>query len=569
MYMKFTALVALAMTTAGFTACQRNPSPTGSQDVAFAPADTSPPTAIAALPEAALQDNILAVYCTGTSCGAIDPSTYSGTGTGIWGYNNTTASPANVDVNITGVHAGNVAVVVFSNGQPTSTTPPQIPKSLQHRAVAHAILAKASPTSIRAATRDRAHGKLLEKNRERAIALIAGRVAVDTNHVLLTPPPPAEPAPAPTLGTTRSWYDNFSTPPRKYGAAVRHTCKLPTSRNAVLWTDTSGAAVDVQPFAQVFCGDAGGYARVTKLLGDVWGIGTEANTGTLISDLPSLQDVNIVFLNVPPGTGWGGYFDATNNFLADDGDLKTSNQALVFFINAPDISSGQNYYLSTLLHELTHMVNFYQRAVSRGFTHDTWLEETSAMMTEDIVVPAVVSGGYSNITDDRVRPYLATGGDVSLVNWPQLSGPHYSMGGSFGAFLDRRYGVRLYKGLVSCDASRTPPSYGCLDKLIQSFGGRDFGDESARFAATIFAVFPPAGITAFGYPQVENETYMMEPIDVSKFADQRPDAAAPIGDNFPATSHTYSVATIGAGVTTLVAKGIVVPPHSAMLLVIR
>ncbi|HEY4214106.1 MAG TPA: hypothetical protein VGM84_21705 [Steroidobacteraceae bacterium] len=409
---------------------------------------------------------------------------------------------------------------------------------------------------------------MLERNRQRAIELIGGRVANAPNGDLTAAAPPVPSAP-PAIGTTKTWYDNFSAPANKYTAAVRISCRLPSSRNAVFWVDTSGPAIDVQPFSAAFCGETGGYARVTALLGDVWGPATRANPGALITDAPGLQNLNIVFLNVPPGTGWGGYFGDINNFRRNSTDLKTSNESLAFFINAPDVSSGLNYYLSTLLHELTHMVNFYQRAVKRGVAHDTWLEETSAMMTEDIVVPAVVSSGYSNIADQRVAPYLASGGDVSLVNWPELSAPHYSMGGSLGAFLDRRYGVRMYQGIISCDASRAPPSYGCVDSLIKQFGGKGFGDESARFAATIFAELPPGSPLDFGYPLVSNASYTMKPIDMAPFAAQRPDIASPLGDTFPATSHTYSIGTIGPGTTQLVATGIKIPPHSAMVLVIK
>ena len=89
------------------------------------------------------------------------------------------------------------------------------------------------------------------------------------------------------------------------------------------------------------------------------------------------------------------------------------------------------------------------------------------MMTEDIVVPSVVHG-YSDISVQRVSPYLATGGAVSLINWPELSEPRCNMGGSFGAFLNRRFGIQLYRALIDCDSAVIPPSYGCMDTLIHS-----------------------------------------------------------------------------------------------------
>jgi hypothetical protein len=135
----------------------------------------------------------------------------------------------------------------------------------------------------------------------------------------------------------------------------------------------------------------------------------------------------------------------------------------------------------------------------RGVVHDTWLEETSAMMTEDIVSPAVIpppAGGYNKILNVRLPAYLASGGGVSYINWPTLSSsePFYGMGGGFGAFLNRRYGLSIYQGLVtSCvdgrAATATSPaqtSLTCLDQLIRAQGGSGFRDELSRFGATVF-----------------------------------------------------------------------------------
>jgi len=52
------------------------------------------------------QDNALSAYCNGPFCGAADAGTYSGTGVGIWRYNNTTSSDATINVAINGVQAG-------------------------------------------------------------------------------------------------------------------------------------------------------------------------------------------------------------------------------------------------------------------------------------------------------------------------------------------------------------------------------------------------------------------------------------------------------------------------------
>ncbi len=565
------AVASTVIFSAGLCGCHRTPSaPANSAD---APASTAPVTsaAVTATAPAMPLDNQFTVYCSGAACGASNASTYSGSGVGVWRYNNTTDSPASLNVDVKGAQEGQTAVLVFSNGESTPTSAPSIPSELTQATNLHVRSAPKHILNTIAKLRDLAHGKLLERNLRRAKALIAARKPIAMNasepFASIGPVLPQDP---PILGTKKIWYDTFSkTSP--YQTAASASCKLPGGRNAVFWVDAkaSFASAALARFKDTFCGDHGGYARVKEQLGDVWGLNTRANADSLISDYPHFQDINIVFLNVPNTTKWGGYFDSGNNFIKPDQGAVT-NRALVFFINAAGALADASYYLSTLLHELTHMVNFYQRAVSSGVTHDTWLEETSAMMTEDIIVPAVMENGYSIIPDDRVGPYLATGGAVSLINWPQLSDPHYDMGGSFGAFLDRRYGTRIYQGLIRCDGKAAPPSYGCLDKLIHDAGGSGFADESARFAATIFAALPADGVpVSFGYTKLQSGAYALAPIDVSRFVDQRPQPPAALGKEFAATSHTYYATTIGPGQSEFVGSGIVVPPHSAMLLIIK
>ncbi len=165
-----------------------------------------------------------------------------------------------------------------------------------------------------------------------------------------------------------------------------------------------------------------------------------------------LQDVHVVFLNVPSGTNWGGYFYSINNFqktYVPSPPLSPtyyaySNQALAFFINARGVKTNRGYYGSTLLHELTHMVNYYQRSLKKEAPYDTWLEEMSAMMTEDVITPAVTPDHYAKIPDNRIRPYVESGGAISLINWGEgVPSGNYAVGGSLGAFLDRRYGLSI------------------------------------------------------------------------------------------------------------------------------
>lgn len=520
--------------------------------------------------------------CTGANCGAINANTYSGTGIGVWRYNNTSSSAATINVDIAGVAAGNVATLVFSNGSQASATAP-----------ASGILASpVTPTPVLADSglfagavaehqkHDDAHAQMLEKNRAISAGLIRSRTTAKTAADLLSTNSAAVTrlSFSPAVGASRSWIDNFPATPVAYAASVQFVCPLPSGRNVVWWVDptivSSGKLTAAELSAALgamqtsYCGSAGGLAQLNTLLGDVWG--SAASTyAELIKDVPgTLQDVNVVLLNVPDSAGWAGYFFGGNNLLKTPSN--SSNEALAFFINADQIKASLNYTTSTLLHESTHMVNFYQRSVARGVVHDTWLEETSAMMTEDIVTPAVVSG-YNKILSYRLPGYLLTGGNVSYINWPTMlvdSSPNYAIGGGFGAFLNRRYGLSIYQQLVtSCSDGTSLTSYACLDGLIKANGGPSFSDEFARFGATAFGQLPAVGTPAgYGYPSTVAGAYTLQAKDLSPLALAAP---ASLTSGYAATTHTYQRDTIAAGKTSYVRNGVVVPANTSLMVIIK
>ena len=245
------------------------------------------------------------------------------------------------------------------------------------------------------------------------LTVINVQLQIHCNKFDIAPPPP--PMPTPAVGDTRSWKE-YAFDMKSYSATVNAVCSVSNGRNVVIWVDGSyGNTVfdsDITAFANAYCGSTGGYARLTTLLGDVWGTVPASQSSNLISDSPTKQDINIVI--VAATTNYGGYFWGENDFASSY--YPNSNEALVFFINGNGLHSGVNYYVSALLHESTHMINFYQRAVMRSAYHDTWLEETSAMMAEDIVTPAVL-GGYNTVATTRVPGYASTGGAVSYIDW--------------------------------------------------------------------------------------------------------------------------------------------------------
>jgi len=524
---------------------------------------------------------VLEVACSGPSCGAASASQYSGAGIGIWRYRNTTGAEQDIEIRIGGVSEGKQAALVFSNGTAAATTPLPSPGTLAFPPATSLRVEDSLADEPADLAREAWHQALVEDNRRLGMSLRdAGATASSPARALVAAPALVTPA----VGDHRTWNELTASPVASYDTIAREVCALPGGRNAVLWVDpsstTSGSltAEDLAYFKTTFCGPPGaaadgGFARVKALLGDAWGAVGPSLATVLIPDGPALQDVNVVFLEVPGAIStktWAGYFWGKNNFLRSYGaQYAASNEALAFFIDATQVhvsATSRGYIGSALLHELTHMVNFYQRSVVRNATNDTWLEETTATMTEDIVVPAATPDNVSIIPGQRIRPYVASGGAISLVGWDYPAQNPYSLAGALGAFVDRRYGTSILTGTVDCVASGVD----CLDGLIRAAGGTGFADDFARVGASIFGLLPVTGTPAdYGYPRKVTGSYTLSAIDVTAYAGNRKPAATSLGLDFPAGSHTYQLDTVAAGRTIYTRTGVVVPPGTSIMLVIQ
>ncbi len=525
----------------------------------------------------------LDVACSGAGCGAASATAYAGTGIGIWKYRNTSASARQISIQITGVAAGKQALLLFSNG--TALPAPTVPSA---GTLVFPPAAAPAPTSLsllpptaeetRQAAHDAFHGDLLAANRELGLSLREAAAAERSAPSTAAAPVPAQPLPTPVVGDTRTWLEATANPVVSYDTTVAATCALPGGRNAVFWVDprstTNGTvtAADVDYFKTTFCGPAGagsdgGFGRLHALLGDVWG-GVPPGLGTLlISDTPTLQDVNVVFLEVQTSVNWAGYFYGCNNFRRGaDARCGATNEALAFFIDSGQVKVSRSYIGSALLHELTHMVNFYQRAVSRNIPNDTWLEETTATMTDDMVTPLATPDHVTILPGQRILPYVRSGGAISLTSWQYPVQNSYALAGAFAGLVDRRYGTAILTGTIGCAGSGVD----CVDGLIAASGGTSFEDDFGRAGASTLGLFPAVGVPAgYGYPQKTSGVYTIPAIDVSQYASSRKPIATSLLAGFEGGSHTYQLDTIPAGSTVYTRTGVAVPAGTSVLLVIQ
>ena len=509
--------------------------------------------------------------------GTSNPSTYNGSGIGVCQYSNTTASSKVIDLAINGVSSANTVTLLFSNGSASD----QVSLSAGNASPninstnAKAVLASAEPETEEAKNKrlkEEFHNNLLNQNDEIARNLLKTRDQSSARSFYGDfVPQPSSPSASPAIGAAKAWIETSTDSVINYSTTAQKVCSLPTGRNVVIWADSASlvgsyvSSANIASLANGLCGNDGGFDRLTTLLGDVWGAHSYRN---LISD-SAKQDINIVLLKPTTRPDWAGYYYANNSFT----NSQYSNQALVFFINAYDLHQSVNFMLSTLIHEATHMINFYQRDVARGASHDVWLNETSAMMSEDVVAASFIKNSdgsaYNLMQIVQIPDYLASGGNFSYTNWQFLTGQSYAIGGSFGAYLNRNYGTAIMTGLInSCPGSTAGSSYSCVEKLIRANGGSSFSEDFARMGASVFGLFPSSNLpSGYGFPAKTTGKYSLVPIDLS--ARTAPSTTPSNGSTILSTSHTYKKDTISTGKNSWSRTGVVVPAYTSIKVVVR
>jgi hypothetical protein len=526
---------------------------------------TTPPPPVAT--------TLLTPDCNGAKCSASSSVSYSGSGVGVWKYINPTAADVTLNIDIAGFASDTQVTLVFTNGKEVdnASTPSagtqasydvvKSSRTLDHRSTAPS----ARHDAHEALEAHEAHTHLIGLRDNQAAVDRLKTAAKDAPSAadLLKHSSKTVAYKTPAINARRSWNDYFGgTTGVPYATTNQYVCALPSGRNLVFWQDGSLSQTYLNTLTAAACGASGGFARIIAVLGEPWGAN---NYSYLIKDTPnSLLDINIVLINAA-SSDWGGYFGARNNYLSTS--TYPSNEALAFFINTKFLLQGTNINatVSTLFHEATHMINYYQNSVVRGKTHESWLEETSAMMSEDIISTPVT--GYNRIAISRIPGYMRSGGDVSLNKWTLLDLNHYYMGGALGAYLNRQYGLNIYKQLItSCtSAAMKTNSYACLDSLIVNNGGIGLADSVSKMGATVFGAIPAAAAPqGYGFVAKTDGAYALEAIDVAAAA-----VAPAVLSGFKSMSHSYLNDTVAVGYKRYTRSQVRVPGNTQLNVVIK
>lgn len=520
------------------------------------------------------------ITCQGSACVAAGIENYKNTSAQVWTYRNTSDSPVTVNVNFSNLAQGQELAYVFGNGYSSSIA--SVPSPGEASSV-DGSLGKTTPGSsktpeitVRNALQDRQdnwqyQNSLLERDFTKLL-----RGGTDPSQGSAASPSPVASsfaAPAPATGQPRSWIDSAFNANAAYNTAVVSTCSAVQGRNIVFWADAAAAALKaswLEGFENTVCGSNGAVARLSRLLGDVWG---PTNNSLLIQDGSSLLDIDIVVLTPPKDTAWAGYFSSGNTFLS--GVVPDSNEALALFINANNIQGNLTFLQSTLIHELTHMVSWYERHVQRGAAkNDTWLEEMLAMMSEDIITPVLVKDStgqpYQKILDYRLLSYVNSGGGLSLVNWASLAqaGPYYGMAGGFGAYINRQYGLAVYKGLIT-DCTDIKSGWACLDAVIKKNGGKGVDEAFNQYGLTVFGLGDITGPSSkYGFPSRTDGEYVLAGLNLSNLKKYRPSSSLAV-QSWGTGTHTYFIETANINIFSFTRRSIVIPPRSQLGIMIR
>ena len=226
------------------------------------------------------------------------------------------------------------------------------------------------------------------------------------------------------------------------------------------------------------------YDWVTAIYGAPWGPHEHAN---LIP--PSAADtINIMLYDID-GDGYpagpedtarvSGFFHSYHNYprAGNPPSYRNSFERLAIFLDSPVLTLDLDISISTLAHELQHMIHFYQKPVLRGAASEKWLNEMASEVAEDLVArQSRVNGprgvGYDDPTAGRPGnrsgsrlPWYNLYNDIQVTAWDGLRA-NYAINYALGAYLARNYGgAELFSRIVRSERAGVDAIEGALREL--------------------------------------------------------------------------------------------------------
>ncbi len=526
-------------------------------------------------------DNIPVAPCKSEACPAQAPGVYAGPGLGRWQLNNDQPHTQLVNLDIEGVPAGRQVMVSLSNAGDSAAGTAELglvtgaaPSTAQSAQDYRLSLTQARAEMLR--RHDQAHAAHLRSDRALPQALQAAGHRIGAQGARRKPlqaAAPRAPSVVPEVGSLRTWnYTAFGN--GQYNSQLVDSCRLPGGRAVLFWVEERVASKELTTneqiaaeFKPMACGEQGGFQRLQQLLkAEVYG--PHDNSISLSDD--TLQPVHVLLVDPGPNQYWGAYVHGINHLLKRV--APSSNEALLMVVNARFIQIDLNFIKSSLVHEFMHLINEYQRIILNNWpAHEGWLEETTALMAEDLVSSSLIlnaDGSRHTAMSLRIADYQS---HPSSRQYLGGSYADYSVGGSLAAFLDRRAGAQLLRGLTfDCvDGAQLMSSLRCLDEQAFRTTGEGLSTNYAAMNASLAGSINSDEAAGMGMPALANADVDLPAIDL-KLVGSGPPMRSYEPWTLAAGSHVYlwdSVGDTAAGHYRR--KGIKVPPGHVLQVLIR
>lgn len=507
-----------------------------------------------------------------TNCGATSPTMFTpGSNAGVWKYVNSSGAEATVQVAIAGLSGQDVFLTIAN---PTGTNI-ALPVEGNYQTDAALLSVSSSVRSPTSSKGNKADEAISGFNAEGFKGYLKKNAVLSKGGLGVTPILKA------TTGDTRRWIDCLDTDLAVCNSTDngRDTTLVEQrlaqdGRMVNFWVENSERRPSritdqmVNELISAYVNPLGIHDSIRSLGGEPWG--STLYPDDLISDN---QRIDIVIVNLTPDgnpSGVQGYYFSGNNFQSTV--FPASNEAVMMFIDSEAAYLNEDLTISkaVMVHEATHMTNFYRRAATRTTpaSFALWLEETTATIAEDITANRITPG-FNPVRDQQMSDYLSSrSGNCSLTNFQMTFGTcfSYDVNGVFGGYLVRQLGVDFYKALLN---STQTDSVAALDQSIKTFRPTSsLGQELRSWAQVTFAGTPsidlPAGL---GYPNVVMgpSGFDLPEIDLVSYAGiSRFSSNSPTSVRSRASVSWKRSATIGT-----FTENVIVPPGTALTITIN
>ncbi|MEH0168200.1 M30 family zinc metallopeptidase [Roseateles microcysteis] len=529
-------------------------------------------------------DNIPPAPCAAEPCPAAAADLYAGEGLGRWQLINDQPHAQAVNIDIAGVAAGRQVLVSLSNATGSNAGIAELGQSLGMAARPVKSAGTSSIATYTASTteapdsierrRDEAHAEHLARDRALTAALdkLSGTARAGGGQRKIQSAAPRPALPVPEIGSSRDWNDASTGLP--YKSRLADSCSLPGGRMVLFWVDENARSNELlsntqiaDDFKPMACGEKGGFQRLQQLLrAEVFGL---HELSYIISDA-ALQPVNVLLADPGANQYWGAYVYSGDLYRKTS--LPRSNEAILMVVNARFIKTDLNFIKSSLVHEFMHQVNNYQRwLLNNGPRHESWLEEMTAMVAEDLVSSELITkadGSRFAPMALRMASYQSSSFPVQFLGG---DGVNYSVGGSLAGYLDRRLGASLLRGLTfNCPKEDTADgSFRCLDDQVFQLSGKGLMEHYSAMNLSIAGPFHSEDGPGLGMPPYVNAEVDLPAIDLKTLGSGPSEQIYGTWRLYPG-AHIYQwESTTAAAGARYRRKGIMVPPGHVLQIVIR